>query len=118
MQTKTKAIIYNVLGLAFCVVPPAIATLEHFPIWAAKGGEAILSGLTVILLVLCALPFKRQISEYLKSPSAWMMWLCILVFSLLFSRIADDVSRIALVAFPSNLLGAFLFKKRDKYKEQ
>ena len=118
MQARTKAVIYNALGLLFCIVPPTVATLEHFPIWAAKGGEAMISGLTVILLVLCVLPFKRQISEYLKSPSAWMMWLCIFVFASLFSRIADDIAAISLIAFPSNLVGALFFKRRYKFREQ
>ena len=118
MTTRVKAIIYNILGMAFCVIPATVATLEHFPVWAAEGGEAMVSGITLILLVLCALPFKRQISEYLKSPSAWMLWLCIFIFASLFSRIADDVAAISLVAFPTNIIGAMLFKRRDKLKTE
>ena len=116
MKAKTKALLCNVLGMALCVVPPVIATLEHFPIWIARGGETIISGLTVTILILCAIPFKRQICEYLRSPSAWFLWLCIFIFSSLFSRIITDVAAISLIAFPANFAGALLFRLRDKYK--
>ncbi len=116
MRARTKAIILNILGMLLCVVPAVLATLEHFPIWISEG-ETVVSGLTAVLLIICALPFKRQITEYLRSPSAWVIWLCIFIFSALLGKIVDDIAAIALVAFPTNLLGAAVFKLRDKYKE-
>ena len=118
MKSRTKAVIFNLLGLIFCVVPPVVATLEHFPIWISEGGEVFFSGITVILLFICAIPFKRQISRIFHSPSAWFLWLCIFVLSTLLSRIADDISAIALVAFISNTIGAVFFKLGKKQEER
>lgn len=118
MSPRTKATICNILGMLFCVVPATVATLEHFPIWISRGGEVFLSGFSLVLLLLCALPFKRQITEYLRSPSAWFVWLCIFAFSVMFSRIINDIAAISLVAFVTNFIGAFLFKLRDEYKKK
>lgn len=118
MQTRTKALLCNISAMILCIVPPVIATLEHFPIWLASGGEVMFSGLGIVLLVLCALPFKRQTTQYLRSPAAWVMWLCIFVFATLFSNIIKDIAAISLVAFVSNLAGAILFKMRDKYNSE
>ena len=118
MQSRAKAVIFNVLGLLLCVVPPVIATLEHFPVWISKGGEVFFSGITVILLLVCAIPFKRQLTEFFRSPSAWFLWLCIFIISTLLIRIADDISAIALVSFVSNAIGAVFFKLGKKHKER
>ena len=115
MKARTKATLLWFFGMATCIVPAVLATLEHFPIWVAEGGETIISGLSVILLVVCALPFKKQIASYLQSPSAWVVWLCIFVFSSLLGKIICDIASISFVAFVSNFLGALIFKWREKY---
>lgn len=114
MKTMTasgkKRIICHILGLLFCIVPPTVATLQYFPIWSARGGEAMVSGLTLVLLFICALPLKRHISAYMKSPSAWVLWLCIYLVLSLLSTVIEDVISISLVAFPSNFIGSLFFK--------
>ena len=104
------------MGMIFCILPPTLATLEHFPIWAAEGGETMVSALTVILLLICAIPLKRHIANFFKSPSAWVIWLLIYVIFSLLGKISDDISAIALVSFPFNFLGALFFKLSEKYK--
>ncbi len=113
LSSKKKVIFYT-LGLLFCIIPPAIATLEYFPIWSARGGEAMFSGITLVLLFICALPLKRHISAYLKSPSAWVLWLAIYLILSLLSTIIEDVISISLVAFPSNFIGSLFFKIAKK----
>jgi hypothetical protein len=118
MQVSNKRkLFFQALGLLFCILPPALATLEYFPIWSAKGGEAMVSGLTLILLFICALPLKRYISAYLKSPSAWVIWLSVYILLSLLSAVIDDVISISLVAFPSNLIGSLFFRIAKKEKK-
>ena len=116
MQNSKKGTFLQILGLILCIFPPVLATLEHFPIWAARGGEVMVSALTLILLFLCVIPLNRHIFTYLKSPSAWAVWLCVYIIFSLVSKIVDDVVAIALVAFPFNLLGAFCFRLAKRYK--
>ena len=102
--------------MLFCIIPPVFATLEHFPIWASEGGEVMVSALTVILLLICAIPLKRHIAKFFKSPSAWVIWLLIYVIFSLLGKISDDIVAIALVAFPFNFLGALFFMLSKRYK--
>lgn len=118
MRTNKKSFILHTMGMIFCILPPTLATLEYFPIWVSEGGETMVSALTVILLLLCAIPLKRHIAKFFKSPSAWVIWLLIYVLFSLLGKISDDISAIALVAFPFNFLGALLFKLSERYKSE
>lgn len=118
MKTQTKYAILNIVGMLFCTVPPIICTLQYFPIWAAQGGEVVIPGITVVMLLLCCIPFHRQIRAYFKSPSAWSMWLIILILTFLLERIIHSCVSIAFVGFVGNAIGALFFKWRDRYKEE
>lgn len=96
-------------GLALCVLPPALATLEHFPIWFSEGRTA-LSAVAVLLLLLAALPLIRLVRKHLRSPSAWMLWLALWAGLAVLRPILTAVETIALVSFPTSLLGALCLR--------
>ncbi|MDD6981544.1 MAG: hypothetical protein PUJ21_07405 [Clostridia bacterium] len=103
-----RAKIYKAVGLALCVLPPALTALSYFPLWLEKR-ESTFSLLSVCVLFLCALPFHRILREKLKSPSAWQMWLILLILLSLFRNIIDGLRAVACVAVPTSLLGAVFF---------
>ena len=109
----------RILGLVLSVLPPAIATLEFFPLWLTEG-KTTLSALSLILLLLSAIPIFRILKKHLRSPAPWILWL-ILWFSLrAFLPIATAIETIALVSFPTSMLGAVCFrlaKRREGKKE-
>ena len=98
------------LGLGLSVLPPVFATLECFPIWAAEGGETVVSGLTAILLCLSALPLFRILREKLRSPSPFLLWLFLWALFSCLRRVIDGICTVALVAFPTAFLGAVFFR--------
>ena len=107
----------HIVGLIFCVVPPAVCTLCYFPLWKEAGGEAVIAGGCALLLVLSAIPLMRVIRGRLKSPASYTLWL--LAFLLFFgaAQIAEEMTVISFVGFVGNLIGALLFKlggKRDE----
>lgn len=107
----------HIIGLIFCVVPPAVCTLCYFPLWKEAGGEAVIAGGCALLLVLSAIPLMRVIRSRLKSPASYTLWL--LAFLLFFgaAQIAQEMTVISFVGFVGNLIGALLFKlggKRDE----
>lgn len=101
--------LFRLGGYALCVLPPAVATLEHFPVWLREGDTA-LSGIALLLLLAAALPLLRTLRAHLRTPSAWMVWLALWLALRLICPILDTVARIALISFPTSLLGALLFR--------
>lgn len=106
----------RLLGLLLSVLPPAVATLEYFPLWLSDGKTAI-SAFSLLLLLLSAVPLLRILKKHLRSPAPWMLWLLLWLSLRMFLPIAAAIEKIALISFPTSLLGAFCFllaKKREK----
>ena len=110
----TKRIALRVLGYGFSVVPPMLAILERFPIWAREGGQSTLSGIALLLLLIAAIPLRRglcsALSRFMKSPSAYGVWALVWLFTAWFGRIAAAIAEIALVGTLSSLIGALFFR--------
>lgn len=113
-QTSNKHPVRNLLlralGLALCVIPPAAAALCYFPVWRAAGGEVLLSGTTILLLTVAAIPVYKLISAHLRSPAAYTVWLIAFILFALLSNIAHEMVVISFVGFVGNLLGAIVFR--------
>lgn len=109
----------RILGLLLSVLPPAIATLEYFPLWLSEGKTTV-SAISLTLLLLSAIPLLRLAKKHLHSPAPWMLWLILWLALRAFLPIAAAIETIALVAFPTSLLGAVCFrlaKRREEKKE-
>lgn len=108
--------VLRVAGLLLSVLPPAIATLEYFPLWLSEGKTAI-SAIALLLLLLSALPLLRILKKHLRTPSPPLLWFILWVLLRAFLPIAAAIERIALISFPTSLLGALFFlwaRKRTK----
>ena len=101
-------------GLLFSTVPPLWATLAYFPIWGNRGGGAVLSGITLILLLFCFTPLFNLIRSHLKSPSAPAMWLIVFIVFFALAEIADEVKVIAFWGFVENTVGSVIFRLAKK----
>ena len=110
-----KRLALRALGLAVSVIPPTVAVLLYFPVWAAEGGELVITGTTALLLVVAALPIYNLLRLKLRSPAIWSLWLVAFVTFLLLSRIADEMTVICFVGFISNLIGSVIFKLAGRY---
>lgn len=110
----TKRVLLVGLGYLFCLVPPTLAILERFPLFAREGSRPVLSGLAFLLLLVAAIPLKRGIMslfcKFLRSPSAFTVWGMLWIFFEVFGRIADAVADVALIATLSSLIGAVFFR--------
>lgn len=99
----------RVVGVLLSVVPPAVSTLEFFPLWLTDGRSA-LSALSLMLLLLSAIPLFRIVKRHLRSPSPWMLWLLLWAALSVLLPIARAVKTIALISFPTGFLGAVCFR--------
>ncbi len=104
-------------GLILSVGSPLVATLSFFPLWISKGGEVVVSGFALLLILISALPFYRLIKKGIASPSGITIWLLLFLLFFSMSKIADQMTIISFVGLIGNLLGGILFKIRNKIKE-
>ena len=118
MIDKRKSLIFGIIGLIFSTLPPLFATLSFFPIWKERGPEAMLSGLSLCLILISAVPIIRAVKRAVSAPSAPLLWFFLFVLFFLLSRIADDITVIAFVGFISNLIGALFFSISRKYGDK
>ena len=118
VNNPIKQLIYNALGLFFSVIPVGVSIFSFFPIWIAREDASILSGISLVLLLLALVPFLKHLKEVLRSASAPLMWFIIFITFMLLSRIADEITVISFVGFVGNLIGSVFFKlarvKRDE----
>jgi len=110
----TKRTIFRALGYLFCLLPPVLAILEHFPLWAREGGKPMLSGIALLLLLVAVIPLRRglrvALRAWLSSPSAWTVWGVLWLLTEWLGRISVAVADIALCGTVSSLIGALFFR--------
>lgn len=107
----------RLLGILLSVVPPAIGTLEYFPLWLGNGNTAI-SAIALLLLLLSAIPLFRILKRHLRTPAPWMLWLCLWLALRAFLPIATAIETIALVSFPTSFLGAVCFRLASRREDR
>ena len=109
-NVSMKKTVLNLVGVAVSTLPVAVCILLYFPLWRERGVIPTLSGFTLLLLVLAAVPLINVIKKALKTPSAPLMWFLIFIAFLALSSIADEMTVVAFVGFISNLIGAIFFR--------
>ncbi len=120
MTNLKKILILRAIGLIFSTLPPLFAVISYFPIWKERGAEAILSGLSLLLITISFVPLLRAIRNALRSPSSPIIWFIIFIVFFALSKIAADVTVIAFIGFVSNLIGAifFAFARKENGEEK
>ena len=116
-KASVKSYLLTALALIASTVPVMAAVLCYFPLWRERGGGAVVSGVTLLLLIPSLIPLFRYLKEKLRSPSARTLWLVCFIAFLALSKIADEMVVISFIGFVSNLLGSILFALAKKIKE-
>ncbi|MBQ2718549.1 MAG: hypothetical protein IJF73_00605 [Clostridia bacterium] len=110
----SKRLLFRALGYLFCLVPPILAILERFPLWAREGSASVISGLSLLLLLVAAIPLRRGLlslcRRFLSSPSAFTVWGILWLLCEWLGHILTAVADIALVATVSSFVGAIFFR--------
>ncbi len=110
MTNAVKGRLIKGSAVALDVLAPFIATLTQFPIWIEKSSEATISGLFLVFAFLSCIPFIRQIKEYMKSPSACVVWLVLLVIFVCLQNIINEMVIVCFAGAVANTLGAGIYK--------
>lgn len=110
MKPDARTSVYFIIGTVLSVVPATLSVLMYFPLWQEKNVAAVVSGFTLLLLLISGLPLWRLMKRALASPSVWTVWLILFVIFALLSAIANEMKVICFVGFVSNALGAVFFR--------
>ena len=120
MKSQKTSVFVNlglhILGFLLCIVPPAVCTLNYFPLWREVGYESCIAGGTALILALCIIPIYKLIRKGLDSFSSYMVWLFLFLLFFGMSRIAEQMTVISFVGFIGNLLGAVCFHFARRYR--
>ena len=118
MSNSVKYKLYDVGARLVAVLPPAVVTLCHFPLFVAKSSDATFSGITLLMLLICMIPFWRKIGEmkkFLFSASTPVLWLiCFGIFYFL-AEIASTVVYISLAGLGGSCASAVLVRIGKRY---
>lgn len=110
MTNKTKGKIIKAGAVTVDVAVPLVATLTQFPVWIEKSSEATVSGLFLFLSIICCLPFLKQLKEYFKSPSVWIVWVIMLALLICLRNIIDQMVIVCFFGTLANVAGAGIYK--------
>lgn len=116
MTNKTRGTIIRVTATVVSVGAPFGALLSQFPVWIRSSDKATVSGLFLVLFIICCIPFFRQIKEFMKSPSAPIVWTVLAVLFIALRNIADQMVFICAVGALANYIGTALYKLGDYIK--
>lgn len=107
-KNKHTGALLRLLGMIFCTLPPAAATLSYFPLWSGNGGKTLAGG-AVLLLVMSAFPLIKWIKRHISEISSYMLWLILFLLFFALSKIAAEMTVICFAGFIGNAVGALLF---------
>ena len=118
MSRSTKSLFLFLSGLLISVLPVAVAVISYFPVWSNKGAAAVISGFSLLLLLIAAMPLFKAIKSLTASFAVWSVWLIIFILFAALGSIADEMKIISFVGFISNLIGTVFFKLSKKIKDK
>lgn len=117
MSNRLKGAILCAVAIIIDVGAPLTATCTYFPIWVSRSAGATMSGMFVVMALICVIPIVKWVMAHLSSPSAWMVWAVLFVLFALLESIVSEVKIIAFVGLIANLVGAGLYKIGERLKK-
>lgn len=118
MTNDTKGKCLKASAIAIDVLVPLMATLSQFPIWVERSAGATMSGVTVLLAILSAIPLFNWARKHIKTPSAWMMWVILFAVLAAVSAIIDEMLIVAGWGAVANAVGAVIYKYGEKVESR
>lgn len=118
MTNKTKGIILQAASLAVSVGVPFVATIIQFPLFINKSAAATVSGLSVLILLVCIIPFAKHIKIAMRSASIPFVWSFIAVGLFAIHSIVEEMIIVAVLGAISNWIGMVIYRAGEKYIKQ
>lgn len=122
MRNRTKLLLSDLAARVVAVLPPAIVTLHHVPLFVKRSSEATLSGLALFALFICMIPLWRKLKDiknFLFNASTPVLWIIAIIVFWFLAKIADEVISIAVAGcFGSCISAVISHLAKKKYGER
>lgn len=115
MSNRAKGIILQAGALLMCVGVPFVATVIQFPLFINKSAASTVSGLSVLILLICIVPLSKHVKAVMKSAAIPFVWTAIAVGLLAINSIVEEMIVVAVLGAVSNWIGAWLYRKGAGY---
>ena len=102
-------IVLRAIGMGFCTIPVLLTIILYFPLWMHADSGRFLSGFSVLLIAISALPIYRYLKKRISDIPSVLLWLMLYLLFLLTSSIIYEMLVISFVGFSGNLLGSLFF---------
>lgn len=120
MKNRTKYVLWD-LGARLCAaLPPLGATLYFFPMWVKESSGATFSGLTLLALLVCMIPFWKKLASGAKTlfeTGMPVFWAILLGVLFLIRGILEQVLVISVIGLGASLVSVLLCGVRNRYRE-
>lgn len=118
MSRHTKRILFDIAGLACCLVPPCACTIAYFPLWRDTVGVTALCGGTLAVLGIVAfIVLGKYLRARFKTPSPCIMFGVLWGLFVLVEKTVTGLKTICFFGFVGGCVGAVLFMIADKYAD-
>ena len=114
MSNKTKGRILQAASLALSVGVPFVATIIQFPLFINRSAAATVSGLSVLLLLVCVVPFAKHIKIAMRSASIPFVWTFIAVGLFAINSIVEEMIVVAMLGAIANWIGMFIYRAGER----
>ena len=107
MSDRFKYEAWDFFARLCAVLPPLGTTLYFFPEWIERSPRATFSGMLVVWVLVCMIPFWKKIVSLAKEFTSTAMpvfWLISFVLMLVLKDIIDRFAYIALFGFIGSLI--------------
>lgn len=123
MSDKLKYELLDFAARLCAVLPPLISTLCYFPVWIEQSPGATFSGMTLVIVFVCMIPFWRKIVGFAKNFTSTAMpvfWLVIFAIFMVLKEIVDKFIFISLFGLAGSLLsmGVCIFRNKFAPKKE
>lgn len=114
MSNKTKGRILQAASLALSVGVPFVATIIQFPLFVNRSAAATVSGLSVLILLVCVVPFAKHIKIAMRSASIPFVWTFIAVGLFAINSIVEEMIVVAMLGAIANWIGMFIYRAGER----
>ena len=118
MSNKAKGIILQAASMVLSIGVPFVATIIQFPLFVNKSAAATVSGLSVLLLLICVIPAAKHVKIAMRSASIPFVWTAIAVGLIAINSIVEEMIIVAVLGAVANWIGAFLYRAGERYLKQ